>query len=385
VEIEDDINKTIVVTYEEAKNMMDYTTALCGCCVYENYDKWYEKNEAYFVKSGMYIMENLMIDSDKNYHKYCFTFNFKDRTQSVFTIYNYYTQKKVCVFRYIRENNNTFEPKIIIDKYDEIAWQNIGCFMNEVIQEKVSKAWKEFHRKYDYKPNKIYNREIKVIRKVVDRMVAEFMCEHTVHFCYATMFYFSVQRPNILKIDEYEANNPKEIETFLKSGKRKYYYSGYINLNDKKLYRPKINDKLERNKRGEYERHIEKWGVRGHYRNVNGKQIWIDAHEKGKGRLENRIYGTEEECNVNIIPKVFEVDRKVVIDIKESDDKKELDDNANSIVYETEDKKTEPIEKLTNINKEQIPNKSFIKRIIEYIIKFIKKKRSLINIYERTL
>ena len=281
-----EINKTIVVKYhKEAKKIMDYTTALCGCCAYENYEQWYSKNEAYFVKTGMYIMEDLMHDADNNYHKYCFTFNFEDPTQGVFTIYNYYTRKEVCVFRYIRENNNIFEPKIIIDRYDEMAWQNIGVFMNGDIEERVSKVWKEFHRKYDDKPSKIYNREIKVLNKVVDRMVAEFMCQHTVDFCYATMFYFSVQRPDSIKIEEYEANNPKEIEAFLRSGKRKYYYSGYINLSETKIYKPRINDDLEKKKRGEYERHIEKWGVRGHYRTINGKKIWIEAFESLVGSV----------------------------------------------------------------------------------------------------
>jgi hypothetical protein len=131
------------------------------------------------------------------------------------------------------------------------------------------------------------------------------------------MFYFSVQRPDSIKIEEYEATNPKEVDLCLKSGKRKYYYSGYVNLNQTKIYRPRINEKLEKIKRGEYNRHIEKWGVRGHYRNVNGKQIWIEAHERGEGKLEKRIYGTAKESEMNIIPQVFEVEYTYVEPIEQ--------------------------------------------------------------------
>ena len=291
---------------------MDYTTALCGCCSYTNFDQWYEQNEAYFVKKGMFIMEGLMGDENNNKQKYCFTFNFEEPLVTVFTIYNYYTQVKVCTFRYIREQKDNGEIKsfeIEMDEYKPILWQGIGVFLNEIIEDKTKVVWETFNKKYANSTTlKIYNKKYKETLRITDKMVAEFMCEHTVYFCYATMFYFSVQRPDSIKIEEYEATNPKEIDLLLKSGKRKYYYSGYVNLNETKIYRPKINEKLDKIKRGEYKRHIEKWGVRGHYRNVNGKQIWIDSHEKGEGRLEKRIYGTEKESEMLIVPKVFEVE-----------------------------------------------------------------------------
>jgi hypothetical protein len=305
------INKTIVVTYDEAKIIMDYTTALCGCCQYENFDRWYEKNEAYFVKKGMYIMEDLMSDIDGNTQKYCFTFNFENPLVTVFTIYNYYTQVEVCTFRYSREEKVDGQIPFVdvkMDEYKPMLWQGIGDFLNETIGDETKAVWETFKKKYANSSLKIYNKELKNTTRTVDKMVAQFMCEHTVFFCYATMFYFSVQRPDSIKIEEYEATNPKEIDLCLKSGKRKYYYSGYVNLNQTKIYRPRINEKLDSIKRGEYKRHIEKWGVRGHYRNVNGKQIWIDAHERGEGKLESRVYGTEKESEVNIIPQVFEVE-----------------------------------------------------------------------------
>ena len=39
--------------------------------------------------------------------------------------------------------------------------------------------------------------------------------------------------------------------------------------------------------------------------------IWIEPHTKGEGELEKRIYGTEDEKDLNLIPKVFEVERTV--------------------------------------------------------------------------
>ena len=376
--MEEGINKTIVVTYEEAKIMMDYTTALCGCCQYENFDQWYEQNEAYFVKKGMYIMEGLMNDVDNNKQKYCFTFNFENSLVTVFTIYNYYTQAKICTFKYIREqkvDGKIQSFNIEMDEYNPILWQGIGDFLNETIEDKVKVVWKTFNKKYDNSSLKIYNREYKETLRITNKMVAEFMCEHTVYFCYATMFYFSVQRPDSLKIEEYEATNPKEIDLCLKSGKRKYYYSGYVNLNQTKLYRPKINKKLEKIKRGEYNRHIEKWGVRGHYRNINGKAIWIEAYEKGEGKLENRIYGTENESEMNIIPKVFEVDYTYVEPISQQLTPLKKDINTEYEIVETKEAVDE-IKQLTE-TPIVIQKLSFWKRFvlwIKFCLKEIKEK-----------
>jgi hypothetical protein len=109
----------------------------------------------------------------------------------------------------------------------------------------------------------------------------------------------------------------KEKTELINSGMEKtisliYKYTGYVNLSDTRVYKPNIKRDPSIPTR-EYDRHIEKWSVRGHYRRTSKGLIWIDEHERGEGTLEKRIYGTTKEEELVIRPKVFEVERTVSI------------------------------------------------------------------------
>lgn len=275
-----DVDKTVVIRYEEARDMI-------ACC-FDNkeFTDWYDKNEAYFIKRGMFIAENLLKDENGKAIKYCFTFNFENPKQAIFVIYNYYDQKEICSFVYKRNKQNPLEPKIVLDYYDGKLFDGLGGdFVN--LEKKATR--KEEH---------------------------QFMCEHTVRMCYAVMFYFAENKNIEFKdYNKNEQGDEDETEITFKNVTRKYYYTGYIDLNKAKVLRINAGElEKEKKRRGEYQRHIEKWSVRGHYRTLkNGNRIWIDAHERGEGNLEKRVYGDADEKEVNIIPKVFEVTRTEAI------------------------------------------------------------------------
>ena len=338
----EDINKTIVVNYSDACDMMEYTLMDCGCCKNEEFDEWYNKKEAFFIKKGIFIMEDLMRDSNDKYLKYCFSFDFENPNEAFFNIYNYYNQKSVCKFSFVTENNDPRQigdtiddwcsPKIKFNFYNRTLMDGLnGDFCNEITVEKIDKHWEGFDKKVKNKSQKYINNTLKEFEQTGRKMEHEFMCEHTVYFCYATMFYFSLKKPDTIDFSEYEKKEDKEVDFTFRSVTRKYSYSGYINLNQSKIYKP--NNSLIQKKRGEYQRHIEKWGVRGHYRNVNGKKIWIDQHTKGTGNLEKRIYGDQKECDVNVLSKVFEVN--TVKPIKTEDLSSSNESNIVSEIVET--------------------------------------------------
>lgn len=311
------INKTIVTTYEDAKVMMDYINGFCPCCKYDHFEKWYGRNNEFFITTGMFVMEGLLKDDNSGYLKYCFSFDFSDKERAIFIIYNYYTREKVCKFYYNRKDNPDFEHQNVeLDYYDKRRWRELrGDFMNSVIVEKTGNIWATLERRQRGKKGTAQTRIWKDVRDEVDYEIRKFMCEHTVLFCYSTMFYFSREAPSEIDnpyIAEHAAAEDKEMVQG--NVTYKYKYTGYIDLTKTKVYRAKKSERLEEEKR-EYERHIEKWSVRGHYRNINGERRWIAEHEKGSGTLEKRLYGTIPERELNLIPKIFEVERKVTVGV----------------------------------------------------------------------
>ena len=141
------------------------------------------------------------------------------------------------------------------------------------------------------------------------------MCEHTMEIVHASMYYYTKQKPEEISYDSYFGFQ-EDLEYTTKKQTYIYKYTGYINLNDTKIFRTRINKKLDDEKRKEYERHIESWTVRGHYRTIKGKKVWIKDHIRGEGVLENRIYGTVPESEVLLIPKEIECERDVRVSVK---------------------------------------------------------------------
>ena len=342
-------NSTIVMNYTQAMEVMDYSDNVCGCCKMDSFEDWYEKNEAYFVKKGVFLMDNLL-QTEKETLRYCFLFDFENKEESYFTIINYYNREKIATFKSER-TGDWRNPKITIDYFDKKKFKDFGRFTNSIIKDKVLKQWDLFLKRNSSLPDKKFKEELRKYNDFEDRMVAQFMCEHTFDMVQSSFFYFTLERPEQIEYKEFIDEQKEETEiTSRTSGKvAKYYYTGYINLNQTKIYRTKnLSEDLkkEKSKRGEYQRHIEKWTVRGHYRTVNGNKIWIEPHTRGTGSIvENRIYGISPESEINLVPKVFEVTRLV-------QEKTDTEPKENSIP--------------------EIPKLSFWKKIINRIKKFFK-------------
>jgi hypothetical protein len=289
--------------------IMDYSDNICGCCKMDSFEDWYQNNEAYFVKKGVFLMDGLLNTEKKEMLRYCFLFDFENKEESVFTVINYYTREKIAVFKNKR-TEDWKNPEITVEYFDKKKFKDFGRFTNSIIKEKVLKQWDIFIRRNSSLPNNKYKEQLKKFEELEDKMVSEFMWEHTVDIIHCSFFYFTLEKPKQIEYKEFIEEEKKETEITSSSGKVvKYYYTGYVNLNETKIYRTNISEELksEKSKRGEYQRHIEQWSVRGHYRTINGKKIWIEPHVKGTGNLENRLYGVSPESEMNLIPKVFEV------------------------------------------------------------------------------
>jgi hypothetical protein len=403
--MKDEINKTIVVSYDDATRMIDF------CCdengVTKDFMDWYVNENAFFSKTGIFIIENVSCIK-----KFTIAFNFNNPDNPEFTLYDYNTQKNICEYTFNRENNLSMD-KISVDVnfYDKTLVKNLTKIASELqniiltkdllmnVEKQVISSFNLLlKKKTKVKSSKALQKQ--VIEEWVSKGELLKLYNHTaiksVYFCYAAMYFFSKNKSQeVTGITKNNLSNDGIIENII----TKYKYTGYVNLNKiTKIYKPIIN-KDDNEPTREYGRHIEQWSVRGHYRRIKGNLIWIEPHVKGEGNLEKRIYGTENESDVNIYPKVFDVNRKVII--RDTDEKyitpcvttleeviKPITNNeqATSIIINKpvieekqyfptlkEEIKIIPNNEPTELIIEEKQNKqSFIKRIIKSLIRLFK-------------
>lgn len=306
------INQTILLTYDDFTRMIDY------CCqdnegnVSREFMDWYIKEEKFFVRKGILIVESLIMNHDK---KFVLSFDFTNIDCPEFYIYNYQLQKRVCRFSFLREQNMAMKDISVNIKFIDMNYfsvmENTFCTQNDLAEvKKNSGKDKDLQRLTKDELRKERNRLLKKLDSI-HREIVKQMCIKGVYITYAMMYYFIKNKLKEISTDERTTLFQNTTGT-TKEIKSTYKYTGYINLNDAKIYKPIIKKNPNEPKR-EYERHIERWTVKGHYRRLrNGELKWIEPHERGEGnKLEKRVYGTQDEKDVNIRPKVFEVTRMV--------------------------------------------------------------------------
>jgi hypothetical protein len=346
------LNKTIVLTDSEAYKLIEFCKDKDGNLSREFFD-WYLDENSFFAKSGMLIIE---VGQEKN----AVSFDFSNPDSTHFTLYNYKDQTVVSDFVFNRGenesmNNITFDIKLFFaEKF------NMNGF--RVPQEEVDKLRETTIKIAESEVNKMTKNknlnqtQINGIKakalKSSDKFIKEKICQATLRYLiystYALMFYASKKEIEEIttqfkaSITDKEENDGKKVKTI-------YRYSGYIDLRDNKTYRINVKKDLNEPIR-DYERHIGSWIVRGHYRTIKGKRIWIDEHIKGEGELEKRIYGTKDEADVNIIPKIFEVERtKKIEEVETKKIEVLLPNDEKSIVVNT----ITPIDAQPEIRKEE--------------------------------
>ena len=311
---------TILTSYAESCDVMDYMNDFCGCCFSNFFNDWYDKNEAYFVRKGIFVIDDLMyVDcinqdgkEDIKSVRYCFQFDFTDSDKSSFTILNYYNREKVADFYFKRSDFSNLKDVVCsFDFIDLKAFKRLGFFTNSWIREKIEKKWDSFYQRNASLPKSKYSQALSKQSLEEDRIIAQFMCDHSIQIILSTMCYYTKEKPESISYESFVLKEDLEYTT--KKVKYTYKYTGYINLNGTKVYRTKIKKDLNDEKNRDYQRHIQSWSVKGHYRTIKGKKVWIKEHTRGDGDLESRIYGTKPESEVLLIPKVIECERDVKV------------------------------------------------------------------------
>jgi len=287
----EELNKTIVLSQEDSDNIFWGITE--DKVITKEFYDWYLINPVFFSKKGMIIIKH---DEGEAHSKIAFndafSYDFTTSGIGIFCLYNYLTQELIAKVRFITENNLTFCNEhsicsIILNVFNPAAYKR---YMRPLLSSK-----------YTSLEDATKDEMMDAFRKSDGSRI--------VTMAYTIMYNFAFNKSKLII--------GKEKTELINSGMEKtisliYKYTGYVNLSDTRVYKPNIKRDPSIPTR-EYDRHIEKWSVRGHYRRTSKGLIWIDEHERGEGTLEKRIYGTTKEEELVIRPKVFEVERTVSI------------------------------------------------------------------------
>lgn len=302
------MNKTIYLTFDDATRLIDKCKGSDGAITREFFD-WYLGEPRFFAETGILVVDNLLSDKIR----VAVSFDFSNPDAATFTTYRYSDQKVICKFRFNRQSNltmNNIEVEILEFYPDVMSGKGQKVWFSPEVQERFNKISDEIARqevKRRMQKMRKTSRHILVEMAMKSAMIEvnKFNCRTMVYFVYALMYDASRQAP----IELLATGQPDDVEIETETIKAIYRYSGYVDLTDNKIYRPVIKKDANEPTR-EYERHIQKWTVRGHYRRTAKGLIWIAEHTKGVGELEARVYGVTDESNVPVVQKTFVVERK---------------------------------------------------------------------------
>ncbi len=291
------------------------------------FENWLMEEATFIVKDGVFQWEM------ENDNWMSFLFDTSDVDEILFKVQTA-SGKTAAWFAFERwENEGDEEIQEIVLKeiyydfkaFSEVAYALLGEIKSDPREKEVGKISKGELEKYLHLPkrqreaglNKLSKEadelegKVKTLRKGGDKSLHLAIQRMCVKAFLSTMFYYSQIKPIEEIVSRGAEPQNSEIKEIVNAT---YKYTGYVNLNKRRVIYIADTSKAAMRK---YQRHIESWGVRGHYRKTKHKGvIWIDPFVKGKGVLEQRIYGTDEQPPESVEAKIFEVEREVVVSEK---------------------------------------------------------------------
>jgi len=287
---------------------------------------WYlSYDELFFINNGTFT-----IDSFNNGIKTLVVeFDFRNIDKTLFSIYNYKTGDKLADWSFERHKNwdildiknikNNDKLKLDINVYSDtclkyynstpIAIQLKNKDELKKLKDNYDKNNKNGFRKKSYDQFKYDTiKEMSTVAFIKD-------CKYITMAIYTFLYNSSKIEPDEVITDFKKNTLPNKEFT-----KYKYKYDGYIDLSKTKIYKP-IIDKKSNVETKEYQRHIDSWIVRGHYRKTKNGKIWIKPFIKGQGNLEKRTYYLSDNNLLDVDEKIFMVETISKIEKSENVDR----------------------------------------------------------------
>jgi hypothetical protein len=318
--------KSIAVKYSDVMEMIKFCKDAENNVSKEFYDWYLSKHGKFFIKTG-----TLIIDFEtKEPYKYHLNFNFNDVDNAEFEFFGADKKFPLYRFSFVREDNLTManitaEAKFINDrllKKESLIFTRAKSIHDPIenTRKQINSIVRRMKKNQTIENQHIYKKALS-IKKVANEFKtvnSDCVIEFLIYGIYATMFYVSINGVNDIdenanQIEEQKTETPTIGENIpMQKIKTIYKYTGYVDIGKPQIFKPVIKrDKNEPIR--DYERHIESWTVRGHYRRTPNGLKWIDEHIKGNGELEQRIYSTSDKKSLNLNAKIFEVEKNVPI------------------------------------------------------------------------
>lgn len=297
----DVMNQNIVTNFDEVSRMLDLCKDNEGNVSKSFYDFYLIENNS-FIKEGIFFIGGL---SDKNAFL-PFGFNVIDDNKIRFTFYNQKLTKKISIFDFDKQDNITMESIDVdiyffnLEAYKKVNLNAVSpSYMKSIknISNRIGKREKKSNKKIKSLQN-LQKEALNIFYKDTHKDIAKYVVSAFFSFSY---YVHNKEKEHIFYNSKRmeEINNCEEIKYL-------YKYNGYIDLKKNKVYKAILKKEPDDPTR-EYQRHIGKWSVKGHYRKTKNGLIWIDSHIKGKGELEERTYSTLNENDLKLKTKTFEV------------------------------------------------------------------------------
>jgi len=293
-------NNTVILDYEDGLKLQQLCLDDDQAITRDFYDWLLSDHFKLFVNSGV-----MLIGVEKEKISVKFEQRSEDRID--FSLISYKTRETIANYYFLREDmlDKLLKPRITFKNTPK----NLNKFINQMgsvvlpnnVKDKVNKITKQI-----VGLNKVYgyNNMLKKVRNEAYWVVIDCHILLSIQFLVALMYWN-------YRNDKVELKSFKEVkndEEFIEI-ESTYSYSGYVDLSKNKVY--KLIKKNIDDPTRDYERHIEAWRVRGHYRRTPNGLIWIEPHIKGSGEVENRVYGNKPESEVQIAVKKFKTTKKV--------------------------------------------------------------------------
>ena len=131
----------------------------------------------------------------------------------------------------------------------------------------------------------VLNHEI--ISSKIECTKLEEMIEDSVSIFSTTMAYVTYFEQEFIESKEVIPYKEKRLKKLQRIAK--YNPNHKIRFN-KFIYKMNPNTKYKNVSKKMYEKHIDAWSVRGHWRQIKNKRIWIKPYQKGKGKVNPKVY-----------------------------------------------------------------------------------------------
>jgi len=301
-------------TYDDATRMIDFCHDDQGSVSRQFYDWYLQDKPEYFMTTGTLVIEGTMSAQDKM----AVSFDLSDPNETHYVVFSYNDRKVMSRFIFKRQENLTLEDinvemisytRRLRNASDFLVPPEAQSKICDIINQTLDIAKMANHAKRMRDPLAIRGFVQQGVKDRINKELYLWSAKKMVHIIYAILYYVPKQE-KIAMVSGY----PQPLEEGAKVIKETttYKYNGYIDINRiGAVYKPIVMKDPQEPIR-EYNRHIQAWSVRGHYRkNKNGSISWVAQHTKGKGELESRAYGTLPSKDVSLQSKVYKVERPV--------------------------------------------------------------------------